>query len=80
MFVAVGVPSPKRLFLERQFSRSVLLCWKPPTDMSTDDVKGYGVYVNGELKMRINGPNKTKALVEDIEPDEVSCGISVYFL
>ena len=48
--------------------------------MSTDDVKGYGVYVNGELKMRINGPNKTKALVEDIEPDEVSCGISVYFL
>ena len=40
--------------------------------MSPDDVKGYGVYVDGDLRMMIKGPNKTKALVEDIEPDEVS--------
>ncbi|PFX31720.1 RIMS-binding protein 2 [Stylophora pistillata] len=63
------VPSPRRLHLERQFTRSVLLSWKP-ADLSADQVKGYGVYANGELRLMIKGSNKTKALLEDIDPQE----------
>ncbi|XP_068681070.1 peripheral-type benzodiazepine receptor-associated protein 1-like isoform X3 [Montipora foliosa] len=63
------VPSPRRLFLERQFTRSVLLSWKP-ADFPPEEVKGYGVYVNGDLRLMIKGGDKTKALLEDIDPEE----------
>ena len=66
----IGVPSPRRLFLERQFTRSVLLSWKP-ADLPADQVKGYGVYVNGDQRLMIKGGGKTKALLEDIDPEEV---------
>ena len=66
----LGVPSPRRLFLERQFTRSVLLSWKP-ADLPADEIKGYGVYVNGDQRLMIKGGSKTKALLEDINPDEV---------
>ena len=69
-FVISGVPSPRRLHLERQFTRSVLLSWKP-ADLPADQVKGYGVYANGELRLMIKGSSKTKALLEDIDPQEV---------
>ena len=67
---ALGVPSPRRLYLERQFTRSVLLSWKP-ADLPANLVKGYGVFVNGDLRLMINGGGKTKALLEDIDPEEV---------
>lgn len=66
----LGVPSPRRLFLERQFTRSVILSWKP-ADLPADQVKAYGVYVNGDQRLMIKGENKTKALLEDIDPEEV---------
>jgi len=63
------VPSPRRLFLERQFTRSVLVSWKP-ADLPADQVQGYGVYVNGDLRVTIKGGGKTKALLEEIDPEE----------
>ena len=73
MFICVlGVPSPRRLFLERQFTRSVLVSWKP-ADLPADQVQGYGVYVNGDLRVTIKGGGKTKALLEEIDPEEVTC-------
>ena len=65
-----GVPSPKRLFLERRFTRSVLVSWKP-ADLPPEKVKGYGVYVNGDLRFMIKGGDETKALLEDIDEEEV---------
>ena len=66
----LGVPSPRRLHLERQFTQSVLLSWKL-ADLPEDQVRGYGVYANGELRVMIKGASKTKALLEGIDPDEV---------
>lgn len=63
------VPSPKRLFLERRFTRSVLVSWKP-ADLPPEKVKGYGVYVNGDLRFMIKGGDETKALLEDIDEEE----------
>lgn len=78
MFVClVGVPSPRRLHLERQFTQSVLLSWKP-ADLPADQVKGYGVYANSELRLMIKGASKTKALLEDIDPEEVKFILSVW--
>ena len=77
----LGVPSPRRLHLERQFTQSVLLSWKP-ADLPADQVKGYGVYANGELRLMIKGASKTKALLEGIDPEEVKsvpqCLVSFY--
>ena len=69
-FCFPGVPSPKRLFLERRFTRSVLVSWKP-ADLPPEKVKGYGVYVNGDLRFMIKGRDETKALLEDIDEEEV---------
>ena len=74
----LGVPSPRRLHLERQFTRSVLLSWKP-ADLPADQVKGYSVYANGELRLMIKGSSKTKALLEDIDPQEVISAIRCLF-
>ena len=65
-----GVPSPSRLSLERQFTRSVLVSWKP-AELHADEVKGYALYVNGEFRMMVKGSSKTKALLEDMDPEEV---------
>ena len=77
----LGVPSPRRLHLERQFTQSVLLSWKP-ADLPADQVKGYGVYANRELRLMIKGASKTKALLEGIDPEEVKsvpqCLVSLY--
>ena len=57
--------------LERQHTRSLLLSWKP-ADIPPDEVKGYGVYVNGDRKMMVKGGRNTKALIEDIDPLKVT--------
>lgn len=46
------------------------MSWKP-ADLPADQVKGYGVYANGELRLMIKGASKTKALLEGIDPEEV---------
>ena len=53
----------------------MLLSWKP-ADLPANLVKGYGVYVNGDLRLMINGGGKTKALLEDIDPEEVRLIVS----
>ncbi|KAK3750645.1 hypothetical protein QZH41_012818 [Actinostola sp. cb2023] len=63
----IRIPSPKHVMLERQHTRSLLLSWKP-ADIPPDEVKGYGVYVNGDRKMVVKGGRNTKALIEDIDP------------
>lgn len=74
----LGVPSPRRLHLERQFTQSVLLSWKP-ADLPADQVKGYGVYANGELRLMIKGASKTKALLEGIDPEEVKFILTFWY-
>ncbi|XP_032236492.2 peripheral-type benzodiazepine receptor-associated protein 1 isoform X2 [Nematostella vectensis] len=68
-FEPARIPSPKRVSLERQFTRSVLLNWKAP-DLPSEEIRGYGVYVNGDMRMMLKGSNRTKALIENIDPDK----------
>lgn len=56
--------------LERQHTRSIVINWNA-ADLPPDEIKGYGVYVNGEMKMIVKGGNNTKALIEDIDPTKV---------
>lgn len=48
----------------------MLVSWKP-ADLPPEKVKGYGVYVNGDLRLMIEGGDETKALLDDIDAEEV---------
>lgn len=50
----------------------MLLSWKF-VDFFFEEVKGYGVYVNGDLWLMIKGGDKIKVLLEDIDFEEVKC-------
>ena len=64
------MPSPSRLSLERQFTQSVLVSWKP-AELDASELKGYAVYVDDEFRTLVKGSSKTKALVENIDPEQV---------
>ena len=39
--------------------------------MPSDEIQGYNIYVDGELRTQIKGNKKTNVVVEDIKPTEV---------
>ena len=66
-----GVPSPTKLSVDRQFTNSALISWRA-SPLPSDEIQGYNIYVDGKLKSQTKGSAKTNALVEDINPEEVS--------
>ena len=74
MSIFLGVSSPSKLCLDRQFTTSALVSWQGVTEES-EEIQGYNVYVDGKLKTHIKGNNKTNALVEDIHPTKVSLSL-----
>ncbi|RWS10368.1 RIMS-binding protein 2-like protein [Dinothrombium tinctorium] len=56
---------PKRLILERQLHKSILIGWLHP-DCPKGMIDSYQIYVDGVLKSTIPAGERTKALVEDV--------------
>lgn len=72
------VPPPKRLMLERQFHKSLLIGWLPP-DCSRSFIDCYHIYVDGVLKVNVPSNERTKALIEGVDSSIVSLLISYHF-
>lgn len=51
--------------------RSVLISWHPPEGLSAKAIQAYHVYLNGTLKATIKGSERTKALLEDVDANQV---------
>ena len=62
---------PRNLKVERQLKSSVVISWLPPDDVEPDQIKGYKIRADGELKETVAGPGRAKAIVSDINRDEV---------
>ncbi|XP_015793063.1 RIMS-binding protein 2-like isoform X3 [Tetranychus urticae] len=60
------IPPPKRLILERQLHKSILLSWLPP-DCPKSYIDNYQIYVDGVLKVTIPSIERTRALVEGVD-------------
>ncbi|XP_057295874.1 uncharacterized protein LOC130624310 isoform X2 [Hydractinia symbiolongicarpus] len=65
----VCVSSPRNLSIERQLNSSIVITWKEPLDLY--HVKGYAIYVNDQLKQTVLGSARRKALVSDLQSDEI---------
>lgn len=66
----VGVPSPSKLSLDRQFTNSALISWRG-AQLPDHEIQGYNIYVDGKFKTQVKGCKKTNVVVEDIKPTEV---------
>lgn len=66
------MPPPTRLVLERQLNKSILIGWCPP-DAPRGTAEAYHVYVDGVPKATIRATEKTRALVEGVDCNQVSC-------
>lgn len=64
--IPLTVPPPKRLILERQLHKSILLSWLPP-DCPKSYIENYQIYVDGVLKITIPSIERTRALVEGVD-------------
>lgn len=60
------VPPPKRLIVERQLHKSLLLSWLHP-DAPRGFIDCFHVYVDGVLKISVPANERTKALVEGVD-------------
>lgn len=60
------VPPPKRLMVERQLHKSLLLSWLHP-DAPRGFIDSFHVYVDGVLKISVPAGERTKALIEGVE-------------
>ena len=60
------VPPPKRLVVERQLHKSVLLSWLHP-DAPRGFIDCFHVYVDGVLKISVPASERTKALIEGVD-------------
>ncbi|RWS26093.1 RIMS-binding protein 2-like protein [Leptotrombidium deliense] len=61
-----AVLPPKRLILERQLHKSILIGWLHP-DCPKGMVETYQIYVDGVLKSTVPAGERTKALVEGVD-------------
>jgi len=60
------VPPPKRLVVERQLHKSLLLSWLHP-DAPRGFIDSFHVYVDGVLKIAVPANERTKALIEGVD-------------
>ena len=68
---ATGLSPPKNLKVERQLMNSVVISWLPPDDVEPEQIKGFSIRADGELKDMLIGPSRTKAIVSDVKRDKV---------
>lgn len=61
---------PKRLILERQLHKSILIGWLHP-DCPRGLIDCYHIYVDGVLKASVPSGERTKALVEGVDSSMV---------
>ncbi|XP_074602793.1 RIMS binding protein isoform X2 [Brevipalpus obovatus] len=61
-----SVPPPKRLILERQFHKSILIGWLQP-ECPRNYIDCYQIYVDGVPKATIPSSERTKALIEGVD-------------
>lgn len=75
------VPCPRHLTLERQLNKSVLIGWNPPENYGHHLIESYHVYVDGNIKVTVKAAERTRALVEGVDCNRVSCQIIelIYF-
>jgi len=59
--------------LERQLSTSFIIAWSPPSELSQDDILAYNVYSNGLFLTTVRSDDRTKALLEKLDPTKVGC-------
>lgn len=69
------VPCPRHLTLERQLNKSVLIGWNPPENYGHHLIESYHVYVDGNIKVTVKAAERTRALVEGVDCNRVSCRI-----
>lgn len=67
----LSVAPPKRLILERQLHKSILIGWLHP-DCPRGLIDCYHIYVDGVLKASVPSGERTKALVEGVDSSMVS--------
>jgi len=65
------VPAPTNLMLERQLSTSFIIGWSPPSELSQDDILAYNIYSNGLFLTTVRSDDRTKALLEKLDPTKV---------
>lgn len=73
LMFSVLVPAPRHLTLERQLNKSVLIGWTPPEPPGCHQIESYHVYVDGVLKVTVKANERTRALVEGVDSNRVSC-------
>ena len=57
--------------VERQLMNSVVISWLPPDDIEPEQIKGFSIRADGELKDTLIGTIRTKAIVSDVKRDKV---------
>ena len=65
------VPAPTNLMLERQLSTSFIIAWSPPSELGHDDILAYNIYSNGLFVTTVRSDDRTKALLEKLDPTKV---------
>ena len=70
-FAISGAPFPKNLQLDRQLANSILVSWRPPDDITPEEIRSYHVFLDGDFKTAIRGNERTKALLENVESRKV---------
>ena len=65
-------PAPQQLVLERQLTNSVLISWRVPHGLDPGSIQAYHGYLIGVLKATLKGSERTKALLEGVDANQVS--------
>lgn len=75
-----GVPHPQNLTMNRQLRNSIFISWDVPENIGSFDIQAYHIYVNGQLRSSVKASERTKALLEDINFDEVCIVWSLMYI
>jgi len=65
------VPAPTNLMLERQLSTSFIVAWSPPAELSREEILAYNIYSDGLFLTTVRSDDRTKALLEKLDPSKV---------
>ena len=57
--------------LERQLSTSFIIAWSPPSQLSQEEILAYNIYSNGLFLTTVRSDDRTKALLEKLDPTKV---------
>ncbi len=63
----LGIPSPTKLSLDRQFTNSALISWRG-AQLPNDEIQGYNIYVDGEFKTQVKEVKRRMLLLKILNP------------